>query len=574
MKNLPGHRLIPAILLLIATTIGIVGSAAAQSSTVRLAGNHPSVETMATVEATSPLVSSTNLSMRAVLALRNQSDLTQLLQDLQDPSSSEYHRWLTPQEFTVRFGPTPEDIAQVSSWLSQQGFKVTSANASDRTVRFSGSAAQASAAFKVTFAASSDGRLYGNVQSPSISQNISPLIQSIQGLDNLRARAVTPQPDVKVTKFKKAFGPPDMYEFYHETPLLTAGIDGTTSAGDCIALAEYSDFDDGSVDAFNSTFGLPSLTDGVNLNRVAVDGPSFVMADAEVETLLDIEYSHTAAPGAPIMVYIATDESAAFGFLDTVQQAVTDNKCGTISLSIGVCPGDDATLAQDADSIYQQAVAQGQTVFAASGDDGAAGMTVNKKGACVTSRTRALIETAASPNVESVGGTQFTPKYDRTTGIDVGFVPESVWHEAKGAGGGGVSAVFSKPTYQNGLTPNDNFRDIPDISLAAAIMHPGYVLGINGQVECCAGGTSFAAPYWAGIGLVMEQLNGARLGAINPQLYSLMSTNAAGSGIRDVTKGSNGFHGVVGFRAKPGYDQASGWGTPDITTFAHAFTGK
>src|SRR5580704_11588323 len=194
MKNSPNHRLIPAIVFLVGTTIGIAGSAAAQSSTVRLANNHPSAETMATVEATSSLASSTNLSMRVVLALRNQSDLT------------------------------------------QQGFKVTSANASNRTIGFTGSAAQAAAAFKVTFAASSDGRQFGNLQSPSIPQGISPLIQSIQGLDNLKARAVTPQPDVKVTKFKKAFGPPDMYEFYDETPLLTSGIDGTTSAGDCIAL--------------------------------------------------------------------------------------------------------------------------------------------------------------------------------------------------------------------------------------------------------------------------------------------------------------------------------------------------
>jgi subtilase family serine protease len=158
MKNSPNHRLIPAIVFLVGTTIGIAGSAAAQSSTVRLANNHPSAETMATVEATSSLASSTNLSMRVVLALRNQSDLTQLLQDLQDPSSSEYHRWLTPEEFTARFGPTPEDIAQVSSWLSQQGFKVTSANASNRTIGFTGSAAQAAAAFKVTFAATCRAR--------------------------------------------------------------------------------------------------------------------------------------------------------------------------------------------------------------------------------------------------------------------------------------------------------------------------------------------------------------------------------------------------------------------------------
>src|SRR5262249_1057991 len=119
-----------------------------------------------------------------------------------------------------------------------------------------------------------------------------------------------------------------------------------------------------------------------------------------------------------------------------------------------------------------------------------------------------------------------------------------------------------------------NFRDIPDVSLAAAITHPGYIVGVDGQVECCGGGTSFGAPYWAGIGSLMQQLNGARLGAINTQLYSLMSTNAAGSGVRDVKQGRNSCHGVMGYKAVPSYDQATGWGTPDISTFAHALTGK
>jgi hypothetical protein len=73
---------------------------------------------------------------------------------------------------------------------------------------------------------------------------------------------------------------------------------------------------------------------------------------------------------------------------------------------------------------------------------------------------------------------------------------------------------------------------------------------------------------------LMEQLNGGRLGALNTNLYSLASSNAAANGIRDVTKGNNGFNGVKGFTAKPGYDQATGWGTPDINTFAHAYTGK
>ena len=564
--------------LLLATAVIVAGSTTSiassvinQGSRVRLADNHPSADTMAVLGSSTALAPATNLSMRAVLGLRNQAQLTQLLSDLQDPTSSEYHHWLTPQEFTSKFGPTPGDLAQVSSWLSQQGFKVTSTNAADRTVRFSGSAAQASTAFQVTFAASADGRRFGNVESPSVPQTLSPLIQSIQGLDNLRAQSVAPEPETKVTKTKKAFGPPDMYEFYNESPLLTE-VNG--SGSDCVALAEYSDFDDASVDAFNTFFSLPALSDGTTLVRVPVDGPSFVIPGADFETLLDIEYSHAAAPGVPIRVYIATNESADVGFLDVVQQAVTDNACGVISLSIAVCP-EDATFAQSADSIYQQASAQGQTVFVAAGDQGAAGLALNSKAtACVASKKRAVTESGASPNVVSVGGTQFIPKYDKTSGIAVGFVPESVWHETNGAGGGGVSAVFPKPAYQNGVTPNDNFRDIPDVSLAAAITHPGYIVGVDGQVECCGGGTSFGAPYWAGIGSLMQQLNGARLGAINTQLYSLMSTNAAGSGVRDVKKGRNSFHGVMGYKAVPSYDQATGWGTPDISTFAHALTGK
>ncbi|HEX4211613.1 MAG TPA: S53 family peptidase, partial [Candidatus Binataceae bacterium] len=340
---------------------------------------------------------------------------------------------------------------------------------------------------------------------------------------------------------------------------------------------EFSDFDDQSVAAFNGTFGLPALTDGTTLVRVPVDGPSSINGNAEFEALLDVQYSHAAAPQTPIRVYIASSSDPAnLAFLDSVQKAVKENLCGSISLSIGVCPS-DATTATAADTIYQQAAAQGQTVFAASGDDGAAALTVSSKG-CVASKVRGVVETAASPNVTAVGGTQSKPKYDKATRVASGPAAEVVWHEAKGATGGGVSVVFPKPSYQDGVTPSDNARDLPDIALLAAIQTPGYFVGVNGLVQCCGGGTSFASPYWAGIDALMEQLEGGgaagRLGALNTLLYSLASSNAAANGIRDVIKGNNGFNGVKGFTALKGYDQVTGWGTPDINTFAHAFTEK
>jgi kumamolisin len=119
--------------------------------------------------------------MRVVMALRNQAELTQLLADLQDPASSDYHHWITPDEFTARFGPTPEDLAQVSAWLTQEGFTVISASASDRLVRFTGSAGQAENAFQTSFAATPDGHYFANLATPAVPANLAGLIQSIVG---------------------------------------------------------------------------------------------------------------------------------------------------------------------------------------------------------------------------------------------------------------------------------------------------------------------------------------------------------------------------------------------------------
>ncbi|HTT75349.1 MAG TPA: protease pro-enzyme activation domain-containing protein [Candidatus Binataceae bacterium] len=552
----------------------IPAALAANVASVRLRGTPPAAEDLAEAGATSTLAPSSSMAMRVVMALRNQSELTQLLAEQQDPSSPEYHQWLTPEEFTARFGPTPEGIAQVSAWLTQQGFNVISADASSRLVRFTGTAAQAATAFQTSFAATPNGRYHANLVSPAVPANLASLIQSVEGLNNIRGFGVTPVPEVQVTKTKYAFGPEDMWAFYDESPLFPS-IDG--SGADCIALPEYAGYDSASVSLFDNEFGLPAP----DITTVAVDGGGDASPSAETETLIDIEYSHTAAPETPIQLYVAgaADSNPETAFLDPLQQAVTDNACGSISLSIFVCPGEDSALANDAEAIYEQAATQGQTVFAAAGDDGAAEEIVNAKNNCVAGKKRGVIETAAAPYVVSVGGTEIVkPKYDKSDeGIVVpGSGTEEVWHEGIGAGGGGASQVFSKPAYQNGVTPADNARDIPDISLLAATKTPGYVFAQNDELYFGGGGTSFASPYWAGIAALIEQLEGGRLGgsfAFNTRLYSLASSNAAANGIRDVTKGINSFHGVKGFKAEPGYDQATGWGTPDILLFVQAYTG-
>ena len=170
----------------------------------------------------------------------------------------------------------------------------------------------------------------------------------------------------------------------------------------------------------------------------------------------------------------------------------------------------------------------------------------------------------------------------------MGFVPESVWNEPQftaqeiGSGGGGASIVWPKPSFQTTAdTPNDGARDVPDISIEAACVTPGAFSVFPDQksankVSCCACGTSIGAPMWAGITELILQSDGQQpfstFTSFNARLYQLgHMQNTAVTGIRDVTKGNNDFNGVIGFNASPGFDLASGWGTPDVTKFVSAF---
>jgi subtilase family serine protease len=185
---------------------------------------------------------------------------------------------------------------------------------------------------------------------------------------------------------------------------------------------------------------------------------------------------------------------------------------------------------------------------------------------------------AADPNVTAVGGTQFVPTYDNNFN-DVGYSNnEQVWQAGGGgATGGGASAVYKKPLYQSGPgVPSDGRRDIPDVALIAGSpgVFWGHDFGASGGIDCCIGGTSLATPIWAGFTRVISQIIGARPGPMNPLIYTLANaqfgSQSAASGFHDITIGNNGFNGVAGFNAGPGYDQTTGWGTIDFGVFAAA----
>ena len=528
----------------------------------QLIGNHPMAAESATSIASSP---DTHLEMQIRFALRHTAALQRLLAEQQNPTSVSYHKWLETGEFFHRFGPTKPEVKDVTAWLTSEGFTVT--NLAAGYVEFSGSVDQAQRTFAVKIARFGHANAFGNTTDPFIPTRFVTVIGAVTGMDNMvhampvsqyTNSAIAPN---AIVNGSQAFGPNDFHTFYNEST--GPGKDG---AGDCIAVVGVSDFLDSTMSAFTNQFNLPAIT-----YTREVHGTNPGINGAEVEAELDLQWAHVAAPGASIDYHLG-------GYLvDDITGAVNDNQCGALSISYGFCGPSPAFINTIIDPLFKQAAAQGQSVFVSSGDQGAAGLGYDANtNSCTANSTPSVNEMSADPNVTSVGGTQFTAKF--ASGNDQGYVVESAWNDFSGASGGGASQIFSKPEYQTGAgVPNDGMRDVPDVAMMASPISPGALFGNDvsgtGEVECCIGGTSLSAPLWAGFSRVIAQQAGnTRLGNLNPTIYRLGNQQYTTAGFHDVTIGNNGYNGLPGFTAGPGYDQATGWGTVDFDVFADAMT--
>ncbi len=601
-----------AVIFLALIAVATAASAAAQTSatsTVVLSGNHP--EEVGSLLPVGHADASARLNMEVTLALHDRAALDKLLRDQQNPLSPYYHQWLTPAQFNARFGPSQHDLDAVAQWLTSQGFKVTASDAARRAVRFSGTVADAEHAFATTIMKFGDGTSYSNVTDPLIPSAFSGVIGAVGGLDNflhsialarpslnseitVAASTMNPPalldagpplslsadgaaaapPDVTIGGIT-SFGPSDFRSFYSENSLISGGITG--AGGDCLATVGDSDYTPGAVSLFNTTFSLPASS----ITTVLADDTNPGVTGNEIEALLDLEWSHAVAPGAPTRYYLGDDlnSSPKGSIVDAIERAVDDNLCGVISVSFSLCGGSMAFYTGVVSPIYAQMASQGQSIFISSGDQGAAGV-ISSAGHCAFGTSRNINELGGDANTTQVGGTGFMPNYD-PSGNNVNHVAESVWndsvaHLGGGATGGGASVFYAKPAYQKGPgVPNDGKRDVPDIALIASPYEPGVFWGGTSggstAIDCCLGGTSLSAPAWAGIAKLIAQLSGGRPGPLNPRIYTMANAGQATSGYRDVTTGNNDFNGVVGFNAGPGFDLTTGWGTVDIATFANAY---
>jgi subtilase family serine protease len=539
-----------------------------------------------------------------------QSDLTQLLADQQNPSSPQYHKWLTPQQFGARFGISSSDMDKVKAWVQSKGLTVTSVAPSMNYLTISGTIGQVETAFRTqihSFLENGEGHI-SNVSDPQLPAAISSMVVGVRGLNDFKLRshaAVRPAITSTAGTGNHFLAPGDFFTIYDVAPLLSQSINGT---GIAIGIVGRTDISTADVATFRSLSGLPA------------NPPQIVQATGYrsgtrstndlTESQLDVEWSGAVAPNATIK-FVTVGTSTTTDVDDALIYAVANNVAPIISMSYGNC---ESVWGQSSintlNLTFQQANAQGITVIAASGDAGA----TDCDSAGIASEGLAVDFPASSPFVTGAGGTMFSGDVSNSSqywnssntangtnsyaGSVKSYIPESPWNEtnsttgltAGGSGGGGASAFFAKPAWQAGTgVPADSSRDVPDIALAAAASHDPYLICSQGSctngytnasgVYNVVGGTSAASPSFAGIVALLEQkLGTGGLGNINPHLYGFLGSQYYNNAFHDITSGNNSVQciqgtsncpngGVIGFTAGQGYDQASGLGTLDVANF-------
>lgn len=534
-----------------------------------------------------------------------QADLDNLLKEQQDSSSANYHKWLTPAEYAARFGLSDSDFQKVTAWLEDHGFKVVEKANSRSYVVFSGTAAQVQSVFGTEIHNYEvNGETHtANAIDPSLPSALANVVLGFRGLNDFRPR---PRHAIARPRFTSSISgnhfltPDDFATIYDLKPLYDKGIDGS---GQTIAVMGQTNILQSDIQTFRSVSGLAANPVQVLLIPNSAD-PGILKGDID-EANLDLDWAGAIARKANIVFVTSTN------VFNSLQYAIDNNVAPVISISYGDCEQNfSPSEVNQLTSELQRANTQGITVVAASGDSGAADCdfpaTPNQ---VLKSATHGLAVDlpASSPNVTGVGGTQFNEAGNASSfwsgvnnslnGSALLYIPEVAWNEtateiANGgsiaAGGGGVSTLFPKPIWQTGNgVPNDNFRDVPDISLAAAFTNDGYLICSQGSCVngyraadstlTVVGGTSAGTPSFAGIVALLNQLTGTPQGNVNQHLYQLAA--ASTDAFHDITSGDNKVPctagstgcpngGQIGFSAAAGYDLATGLGSLDVYRFA------
>lgn len=589
------------------------------SNLTKMQGNvHPMVRASTDL---GPVEGSTKLGriqMIFSLTPAQQASLDALLQSQEDPHSSDYHKWLTPEQYGERFGLSPNDISKLATWLQEQGFGIVEVSRSRTYLAFSGTASQVESAFHTQIHQYSvHGELrYANAGEPSLPTALIEVVSAITGLNNFRPRPQLAKPRPRVTSSVTGnhfIAPGDFAILYDLNTLYSSGIDGT---GQTIAVMGQTDLVKDSSGNYTDvvTFRSNSGLSAPNLTSLLIPGaqdPGIVSGDID-EANLDVEWSGAVAKNAAILFVIGNPTTGG-GAFDALPYTVANNLAPVISISYGICePQLDSASKSSLTSAGQEANAQGQTIVAATGDSGAADCDDGAKSA---SKGLAVDFPASMPYSTAMGGNEFTGdapnssspcaptqywggglcSVSDTTPTALSYIPEMVWNDTAAdmelsAGGGGLSTLFSQPSWQSGLSAITNgMRGVPDLSFSSSADHDGYLICSRGSCVCgfrnsctisgsqgtfdAIGGTSAAVPTFAAVVALTNQKIGARQGNVNSAIYTLAVSQPYV--FHDITVGDNKVPctqgttdcpdgGSIGYTAGPGYDLASGLGSVDV----------
>lgn len=523
-----------------------------------------SVKLLAQARKLGPHAPKSTIELTIGLKLRHVAGLKSFLQQLQNPHSAVYHQWVTPEQFTARYGPTKTDIARVANYLEAHGIRVTNVSANRLLIHTEATTAAYEHALdiRINDYKRNGRRFYSTADRPRIPRSLAPLVTNILGLNHgvqlhphsyFRPPAVTANratshrtqaPPVSLTylsplQIATAYNVPDLTGESHAEDV---GIAIVTALTLNVRSNPY-------YSAFWNAFGLPD-----HAINVALVGGSSVNTGGAGETLLDIEYAGAMGPGAELNVYVAANASLVT-FTKAYNQVVMDNTSAVMSTSWGLYDnGWGANLIETSEQIFMQAAAQGISMFAAAGDNGAADNGPGLNNADYPS---------SSVYVTAANGTELT-----ISDISGTYASEVAWNDADSCGlvtGGGISHFIDKPVWQVGPgVPTDVDRRMSsDVALTASCVHPMYVL--QDDMWYVASGTSAVAPMLAGIFAIAVARNGDRLGQVNKLLYNDVSAGNYASDFHDVTEGCNGkLPDGSPSCAGPDWDHPTGWGSLNV----------
>jgi hypothetical protein len=560
-----------------------------------------------------------------------QNALDTLAAAQQNPVSPSYHQWITTAQYAAQFGVADADIATVQKWLEQQGFATDSVSHSRNRISFSGTARQVQNTFGTGLhnykAKTETTAHFAPSGELSIPAALGAVVQSVQNLTSFRphSNAIVPtkRPQSQFTAGGNQVAyllPPDVATVYDVSPVYSGGYNG---AGQTIAIVGQSEVIAQDLANFQVALAVPVAPQSLNL--IPNTGASAIVAGDETESDLDLEYSSAMAPGATVALYYVGD-SGAYNAFDAINYVIDNNLATVISVSYAMCePDASAAYISYMDAFLEQAAVQGQTVVVAAGDYGSLSCMQDMWTPEIHQIVPAVEFPASSPWVVAMGGTQFpmadigrlpvNPLYwgpapnGDVISTALSYIPEEVWQDFPGGplgtGGGGISIYEPQPLWQTGVPgiPNGNFRLVPDISLNASDMAPGYLMCTSdlsefptGSGSCTSGfrdtagflpdvigGTSVAAPIFAGLLAVLNQVKGysAGQGLINPALYTLASDPGIyASAFHDIVVGGNACTYtpvcLIGpqnddYFAGVGYDEASGLGSIDFANLVSAW---